>query len=101
MKLYQANVLRRTKLKNRNGQRPIVNYEVEFTHISNKIQQSGKSIEEYVHLSVNGSGYVWPIVDNSSGKISVNANRLQHTGITHITENFYNACIQSSSVLFG
>jgi hypothetical protein len=30
-------------------------YDVSFTHISNKLQKSGMSIEEYIHLSPAGS----------------------------------------------
>jgi hypothetical protein len=35
----------------------IVSYEITFTHISNKLQKSGKSIEEFIHLSNVGGFY--------------------------------------------
>jgi hypothetical protein len=56
-KLFTAKITRRYKLNSQkiDGTNLIINYEVEFTHISNKLQKSGKSIEEYIHIAPPGS----------------------------------------------
>jgi hypothetical protein len=40
-----------------NDNTKILSYELSFEHIGNKLQKSGKAIEEYVHLSPIGMGY--------------------------------------------
>jgi hypothetical protein len=55
-KLYTARIVRRFKVHSMKvNEAPIMNYEVEFTHISNKLQKSGKAIEEYIALNCVGS----------------------------------------------
>jgi len=115
-KLYTANVTRKfkfgkyTEIVNGDANKDTeVVIEVEFTHISNKFQKSGKAIEEYVFLSCFGGFFAWPEVDldddgNKTVKINkkllcVGNNTLD--GVTYIQEEFYNACIQSATCYEG
>jgi len=115
-KLYTANVTRYFKLgryfdidEDENTTEEEIIIEVEFTHISNKFQKSGKAIEEYVFLSCFNSFFPWPSyskdeeghaqIDLDEGYLYVQGSTTP--GVSYIQEEFYNACIQSATCFLG
>jgi hypothetical protein len=72
-----------------------------FECIDNKLQQSGRSIEEYLQLSLPGGFFAWPKIDFSTNTVSIDENYMVANGVKYVSEEIYNACIHSSSCFYG
>lgn len=84
-----------------NNSSKVISYDITFTHITNKLQKSGKAIEEYFHFSSPGMGYTWPIVDRENKVIKLDNNLIQSNGINLIKEEEFNAAIHNNTAFIG
>ena len=84
-----------------NDSKKVISYDITFTHITNKLQKSGKAIEEYFHFSSPGMGYAWPNVDRENKVIKLDNNLIQSIGINLIKEEEYNASIHNNTTFIG
>lgn len=86
---------------NPNDSDKIVSYEVVFTNISNKLQKSGQSIEQYFHHNIAGNGYAWPLLDKENKRVMLDVDKLNTIGVNIIQEETYNACLQNNTAFIG
>lgn len=84
-----------------NNSEKVISYDITFTHITNKLQKSGKAIEEYFHFSSPGMGYTWPVVDRKNKIIKLDNNLIQSIGINLIREEEFNAAIHNNTAFIG
>lgn len=86
---------------NPNNSQELQSFEITFTRVSNKIQKSGKAIEEYFHFSPVGGCYPWPVVDREAKKITLDPKKMSMEGVVYVNEEYYNACIHNNTALIG
>lgn len=95
---YISNVIKNWDI---NDNTKILSYEITFNRVSNKVQKSGKAVEEYFHYSSPGGCCPWPSIDRENKKISLNRKKMSMEGIVYMNEEYYNASIHNNTALVG